>query len=103
MDYVSEEKFAELLESKLDDEYQRSVELFRNCGGLLSYDVTNVLLHAADKGMIDVVLTLLEEHHQAHLVYQHPEIRGTISGTGGNPTMSLFRHICEEVLHLQPA
>ncbi|MBI1960821.1 MAG: hypothetical protein HYS43_00910 [Candidatus Liptonbacteria bacterium] len=62
---ISEEKFRELLNSALNGSYDRALVIltvFRECGEDLTYDVTNVLLLAADQGKAEEVLNILEEH-----------------------------------------
>ena len=99
----SEQQFCASLQSKLGDSWDRALAVFRNYGEHLSYDVTNVLLHAADQGKTDEVLNILEEHYQNHLKFQHPQIRGNVSNClGVNPTEVMFLTICEKTLGLQP-
>lgn len=99
---VSEEDFSRLLSVQLGDSWERAREVFRNCGMNLSYDVTNVLMHAVEQQKVDEVLTVLEEHYAHHLRYHHPEIRGTVEVAGINPTNVLLLHICTDVLGLEP-
>ena len=102
---VTKDNFRELLQGKLGSFYQRAEKIFDNFGPKLAYDVTNVLLHAADQGKekTEEVLGLLEKHFEEHLKYQHPEIRGTVHGSlGVNETQVMFTNICEKVLGLQP-
>lgn len=103
MDTVSEKLFNELLQSKLGASWDRALRLFRNCGENLSYDVTNVLIHAADKGKIEEVLKILEEHYESHLQFQHPEIRGQVRDNllHVNPTQEVFLRICVQTLGLK--
>ena len=70
----------------------------------MSYDVANVLLHAADQGKVEEILGLLEEHYKTHLQFQHPEIRGTVKDAllGVNPTQDVFLRLCRVNLKLQP-
>jgi len=104
MPKVSEQQFRDILQPKLGASWDRALTAFRNCGENLGYDVTNVLLHAADQGKVDEVLGTLEEHYQSHLSFQHPEIRGTVSDRllGVNPTQAMFLRICQQTLGLQP-
>lgn len=100
---VTKEKFEQGLKSRLGDFYPRAEKVFDNFGQKLSYDVTNVLLHAADQNKVEEVLALLEKHFEEHLQLQHPEIRGTVAGDlGVNKTEVMFLDICERVLGLQP-
>lgn len=104
MPKVSESVFQNVLKEKLGDSWERSLTLFRNCGEHLGWGVTNVLMHAADKGKVSEVLDTIEEHYTSHLQYQHPEIRGTVGDRllGVNPTERMFLKICQETLGLQP-
>ncbi|MDP3685276.1 MAG: hypothetical protein Q8R32_00410 [bacterium] len=101
---MTEQVFQELLETGLGDLYPRALEVFRNCGSLLSFDVTNVLMHAREQGRekTEEVLGMLEEHYEKHLQFQHPDIRGNVEKLGVNPTERLFLGICQHVLNLQP-
>jgi len=101
---IDEKQFSDILQSNLGASWNRALAVFRNCGQNLGYDVTNVLLHAADQGKVDEVLGILEEHYNNHLQYQHPEIRGTVSDRllGVNPTQAMFLSICQQTLGLQP-
>lgn len=103
MSHVDKGLFSELLKIKLQAEWERASTVFVNCGKNLSYDVTNVLLHAVDQNKVDEVLSLLEEHYQRHLGFQHPDIRGMVGDALGiNPTRRLFNDICVRVLQLTP-
>ena len=104
MPKVNEMLFTEIFQSKLGTSWNRALTAFRNFGPNLGYDVTNVLLHAADQRKVDEVLGILEDHYQSHLQYQHPEIRGTVSDRllGVNETQVMFVRICEDTLGLQP-
>ncbi|TSC92371.1 MAG: hypothetical protein CEN89_736 [Candidatus Berkelbacteria bacterium Licking1014_7] len=104
MTKIDEQQFRDILQSKLGAAWDRAFTAFRNYGPNLGYDVTNVLLHAADQGKVDEVLGILEEHYQSHLQYQHPEIRGTVGDRllGVNPTQAMFLRICQQTLGLQP-
>ena len=99
---ISEQKFSELLKSGLDGSWERALGVFHDYGPNLSYDVTNVLLHAVDQGKVDEVLCILEEHYKNHLQFQHPKIRGTVGNNFGiNPTEEMFLGICKKTLGLQ--
>jgi hypothetical protein len=102
---VTESFFNDTLKTKLGGDYDRALTLFRNCGPNLGWDVTNVLMHAAEKGKVNEVLGMLEEHYENHLKFQHPDARGMIgkAAAGGNPTEALFLQICDETLGLKPA
>jgi len=101
---VSEEEFETVLRAKLGSFWDRAIDLFRNCGPNLSYDVTNVLLLAVEQEKTDQVLSAIERHYEKHLKYQHPDIRGLVSNVliGVNPTEVMFLDICTGVLGLQP-
>lgn len=100
---VDEKFFEAALREKLGNSYERALNIFRNYGERLSYDVVNVLLHAVDKGKVEEVLKILEEHWSKDLAYQHPAVRGTISDAFGvNKTKATFLRICLEVLNLGP-
>jgi len=101
---VSEERFREVLGTKLGQHLDRAVTVLNNFGPKLSYDVANVMLHAVDKGNEDEVLTILEKHWEEHLQFQHPEIRGTVESMPGvNQTQQTFLRICQQTLALTPA
>lgn len=103
MPRIDEQLFQHLLQSKLGDSWDRALTVFRNYGENKSYDVTNVLLHASDKGKVEEVLEILEEHYNSHLQNQHPEIRGLVSDNllGVNPTEDMFLRLCRHTLDLQ--
>ena len=75
MDKIEEQDFCQLLKLKLTDFWDRGLTVFRNYSPNLSYDVTNVMLHAVDQKKVDEVLCILEEHYETHLQFQHPDIR----------------------------
>ena len=101
---INEQQFRDILQSKLGASWERALAVFRNCGPNLGYDVTNVLLHAADQGKVDEVLAIIEDHYRSHLQYQHPKIRGTVGDRllGVNPTQAMFLRLCQQTLGLQP-
>ena len=103
MNPLSEKKFCEIMQPKLGGLFNRALDVFKNCGPNLGWDVANVLLRATDQGKVEVVLDIIEEHYRSHLSFQHPEIRGTVSNLFGfNPTRETFVRICEKTLGLQP-
>lgn len=103
MPKMTEGVFNGVLKEKLGSSYERGLTLFRNCGENLGWDVTNVLMHAVDKGKVPEVFDIIEEHYTSHLQYQHPEIRGMVNGDFCvNPTQVMFQQICKEILGLQP-
>lgn len=101
---IDEQQFCDLLQVELGGFWDRAINIFRNYGPNLAYDVTNILLHAVDQDRVDEVLGILEEHYQSHLQFQHPKIRGTVGNRllGINPTRVMFLHICQSILRLQP-
>lgn len=101
---VNEKEFEEYLKTRLGSSWDRALEVFRNYGRNLTFDVTNVLMHAADQEKTEEVLEILERHYKSHLQYQHPEIKGTVRDNllGTNPTEQMFLRICEYTLKLQP-
>ncbi|MCH7605206.1 hypothetical protein IID24_04445 [Patescibacteria group bacterium] len=101
---INRERFDRLLKEKLGSSYSRALTVFENWGEALSWDVANVLRHAADQGKIEEVLSKLETHWEEHLKLQHPDVRGRVTGSVGvNPTQALLLDICERVLQLQPS
>lgn len=99
---VTEEQFREILGAKLGQYADRAVSILNNFGPRLSYDVTNVMLHAVDKAKEEEVLAILEKHWEEDLQYQHPEVRGTLERASGNKTQQTFIKICQETLALTP-
>ncbi len=101
---LNEQEFQNLLQTKFGNSWDRALTVFRNCGENLSGDVANVLLHAVDRGKVNEVLAILEEHYKDHLQYQHPGIRGTVGDAilGVNPTAQVFIDIYKNTLGLQP-
>ena len=101
---INEQQFCDILQSKLGVSWDRALTVFRDYGPNLGYDVTSVLLHAADQGKVDEVLGILEEHYRSHLQHQHPEIRGAVGDRllGVNPTQAMFLRICQQILGFQP-
>ncbi|MBU3924415.1 MAG: hypothetical protein V1732_04985 [Patescibacteria group bacterium] len=102
---VTKEQFEKLFRNKLGGHYEHALTIFIQYGKILSWDVANVLLHAADKDNVENVLAELEKHWEEHLQFQHPEIRGTVENRlfGVNETQTMFLQICKNVLQLQPA
>lgn len=103
MNTISEELFCYILQQKLGKAWERALKLFQNYGEHLSFDVTNVLLHAAEQGKVDEVLQILEKHFQEHLSFQHPDVRGCVYDLlfGVNPTEAMFLRICHDTLGFQ--
>lgn len=100
---VSETK--KILKEKLGSLYKRAEIIFISYGERLSFDVANILMHAADQGeeKIEEVLGLLEKHFDKHLAYQHRDVRGMVyNSVGINETKVMFLDICEKVLGLKP-
>lgn len=98
---MQEQEFRRLLQGKLEGNYGRALRLYKNCPNI-AWDLTNVLLHAGEQKKSHEVLQMLEDHYDKHLAYQHPDIRGLMSGAFGNPTQFLLLKICTEVLGLKP-
>ncbi len=80
----------------------RAVVVLNNFGPNLSYDVTNVLLHAVEKEKVDEVLATMEKHWETHLHFHHPDIRGLVADglLCVNPTKAMFVRICAHTLAL---
>ena len=102
---ITEKQFKELFQPKLGEHYERAIATFKNYGRLLSYDVTNVLLHALDKDKVEEVLDTLEKHYRDHLRRQHPELRGRVEDRllGINKTVTMFSELFRNVLDSQIA
>jgi len=100
---VDEETFTEFLKAKLEDLWERALEVFNNCGSNLSFDVTNVIMHAIDQNKVEDVLLILEKHYDEHLKFQHPDICGMVSDNllGVNPTEAMFLRIYQDTLKLK--
>ena len=101
VDEVTPEALEKMLLAKITDttEAERAKKILEGYGRRLFFDVTNVLLHAVDKGKVDEVLGILERHYNEDLAYQHPEIRGTVGGK----TSSVLIGICRDTLGLASA
>lgn len=98
---VNEEQFRELLGARLGQNIDRAICIFINFGPTLSYDVTNIMLHAVDRGKEGEVLAILEEHWEKYLQFQYP--RGTVESMSGvNVTEQTFLRICQQILALTP-
>jgi len=103
-DIITVARFLSLLYVRLGKQHnRRALAIFNEYGKFLSWDVTNVLLHALEKNKVDEVLTELEKHYQEHLVNQHPDIRGTVEDAlGTNKTKIMFNNICINILQIEP-
>jgi len=99
---LTQDEFAQLLEDRLGEFWDRAQKVFEGYGEYMSFDVANVLLQAVDKQKVGEVLDLLEKHYEEHIVFQHPDIRGQVSKLGVNPTQQLFLSICKNTLGLTP-
>ena len=98
---VSEDRFREVLGVRLGQHLDRAVVILKNFGPRLSYDVTNVLFYAVDKGKVDEVLKILDEHWREYLGFQHPDIRGTVKDLSGfNRTQTMFLGLYKDTLGL---
>jgi len=101
MPVITEAGFELNLKTKLGAHWDKALSIFQNYGASLSWDVTNVFLHACDQSKVDEVLKIMEEHWTRHLQFQHPDIRGQVRGAFGNPTAQTFIRICTETLGLK--
>jgi len=103
-DAVSPEQFEEFLKEKLGEAFERARLVFDSYGPNTSLDVTNVIMHAVDKGKVDEVLTELEKHYNERISFQHPRIKGLVRDNlcGVNPTEAMFLRICTVILGLSP-
>lgn len=100
---IDEATFKKAFENEeLGDNLERALNVFKNYGVNLSYDVTNVLLHAVDKEKVEEVLDILEKHWIDRLQYQHPMIRGLVKTGKVNPTEIMFEKLCRDTLGLKP-
>ena len=101
-DCVTEIQFEDLLKVKLGEHYERALMLFKQYEKRLSWDVTNVLCHAVDKGKVADVLVEFEKHWEKHLQFHHPELRGAVEDRllGVNKTRTMFFHVCQNILQL---
>ena len=101
MTKIDKAQFEANLQERLGGSWERAEKTFENYSPGLSFDVTNVLMHAADQDKVADVLTTLEEHYDAHLQYQHPEIRGRVANLAtGSSTQQMFLGICRDTLRL---
>ena len=98
MPEVTENEFHKLLHGKLEDNYQRALEIFKKYGKVSPVDVTTVLLHSADKDKVDEVLSILEKHWSEQIEHQHPDTRGVVVTKA---TGIMFIGICQDTLGLQ--
>jgi len=101
---VTKGMFKKLLKGRLGDLYDEAETILEDFGPFLSFDVANVLTHAADQGQDKVteVLAILGRHFEEHLKFQHPDIRGTVRDDFGiNETEAMFLDVCRRVLTLQ--
>ncbi len=96
---ISEDNFVELVGEKLNIlQFSRTLDLFRKFGPRLSWDVTNVLLYAAEQDKAQDVLNILENHFKADLSFQHPDARGL-----NKRTEIMFHDLCVKTLGLKPS
>jgi len=107
---VSEEVFCELLQNKLrevgEEVWDRALRMFKEYGASLSWDVTNVLMHAHDQGKekVEAVLLELEKFFNEVLQFQYPGIRGQITFADNRCSHErMFLNICTRVLNLDSA
>lgn len=98
---VSEDRFREVLGVGLGQHLDRAVVILKNFGPRLSYDVTNVLLYAVDRGKEGEVFEILEKHWAEYLQFQHPEIRGSVTDSlGFNLVQMMFLGLYNDTLGL---
>ena len=98
---VDEKQFEQLVINKISPEFkEKASEVFKDYGQNLSFDVTNVLMHAIDQDKVGEVLKILEKHFSEHLQYQHPDIRG-VRGETALKTKLMFNSLCETTLGLK--
>ena len=103
MQPIDEKQFQELLQHKLGESWERALAVFKNYNPPLGFDVSNMLLHATEKGKVNEVLSALEKHFEKHLQFQHPKLRGRMTDAlGTNQTEQMMLDICQRVLELQP-
>lgn len=99
---ITLDKFSEYFQEKLGDRFETAKRMREVYGDSLSFDLTNVLLHASDQDKIQEVLDILVAHANDHLLYQHPETRGQIANdVGVNKTQEMFLNLCKNVLNLK--
>lgn len=102
MPNIGQDQFSEILEAKLGDYFNRALTVYKNYGLPLSWDVSNVLLHAVDQNKVEEVLAILEKHWESNLKLQHPDIRGGVyNSLGINETELMFINLCEDTLNLK--
>ncbi|MEK7663865.1 MAG: hypothetical protein AAB340_00220, partial [Patescibacteria group bacterium] len=73
MRWIDEFEFAVFLKPKLGDLYERAFTIFKNYSGKLAFDVTNLLLLAADRNKVDEVLSMFEKHYHEFLRFKNLE------------------------------
>lgn len=100
---ITKKQFESCLKEKLGEHFKRALDIFEKYRERLSWDVTNVLLHACEKGKVEEVLHQLESHYEGHLQFQHPELWANVEDAvlGINDTELLFNKICVDTLQLQ--
>lgn len=100
--FVTKQAFADLLQEKLGEKFPRAEIIFANYGERLSQQVSNALLHAADQdiGKIETILKKLEDYWERHLIYKHPEQRGTEYNPG---VFLMFEELFSKTLGITPA
>jgi len=100
---VTSDRFDELFAVKLGKEFARAKKVFENFGEALSWDVANMLMHAADQGKAGEVLTEMEKHYEEYLKGQHPGLRGiALDSMGVNRMKEMFMGIIKDILRLPP-
>ena len=99
MPTVTESEFERFLGKKMGKNWHRALHVFKDYAPNMCWDVTNVLLYAADQGKVVEVLEILEKHFRDHLQREHPDARGRINPSR---TAVMFRSLCETTLGLKP-
>ncbi len=96
---ITESVFEEVLKERIPAHWERALELFTDYGPLYSFDITNVLMHAADQGKEEEILRALEEHWKEDISFEAPDLRDVGVRLS---TMQLFHELCTSTLGLQP-
>ena len=99
---MNQAQFRTVVTTKMPESAGRILVIGMDYGETLLFDVVNVLLHAQEKDKIDEVCSILEDHWEKNLQFQHPDIRGKVTKVvGGNPTQRMFLSICRDTLALE--
>ncbi len=98
---IDEETFEMFLRGRMDDAtWMRARFLFRNYGRSFRYMVTNIFLHALDKGKLDEVMPALEAYYERRLSHVHPDARENLLLPDGQneTTLVLERDVMDDIL-----